>query len=459
MHGLAACALWMRIGVGARIGYTARIGGAMRILFLEIDTDAEWAVCSLGPAFLASVARSRGHHVEMLRVGLEQPTSAVETHVRDVAPDLIGISMTTRQWLRARDIANAICKVSDVPIIAGGLHATFSPEDVLREPGFAAVCLGEGEGPFAALLDHMAAGGQVATTRLQNIWIKGGRHPGLAPPVAEIDAVPFMARDMLDERWGVVHMTTQRGCPFPCTYCAARMYDQLYEGIGKYGRRRSMASVMAELHAIRAAGPLSYVIFLDDTFTINHPWVYDFCEAFPAEIGVGFSIHARAETMKPKLIKALADAGCKHIVYGVESGSERIRREVMKRPVSNDRLVEIFEATKAAGIMVTANYMLGLPDETPDDLQATIDLHHRLDPLDFGYFVFYPFPGTQLFQTCRQRGYLPENWQDLPARHDQTILDLPDLTRDDIAGAFAQWTEIRAEAARRRVSTPSGVAC
>ena len=423
----------------------------MDILFLEIDTEVEWAVCSLGPAFLASVARARGHGARLLRVGYQQPAADVVAEVLRRAPDLIGISMTTRQWLRGREIANALRQRGKIPVIAGGLHATFSPEAVLAEPGFDAVCLGEGERPFGELLDHLAAGGTLGNARLQNIWIKGGRHPGLAPPIERIEDVPFMARDMLDERHGVVHMTTQRGCPFPCTYCAARMYDQLYDGIGKYGRRRTLDSVLAELEMIRETGQLSYVIFLDDTFTIHHPWVFDFSRAFPMRIGVPFSIHARAETMNPKLIEALAAAGCRHIVYGVESGSERVRREVMKRPVTNGRLIEIFERTKEAGILVTANYMLGVPGEKPEDLQATIDLHHQLKPLDFGYFVFYPFPGTQLFQTCRQQGLLPDNWAELPARHDQSILDLPDLSREDIARTFAAWTEIRAEAARTRM--------
>ncbi len=424
----------------------------MHIVFLEIDTDAEWAVSSLGPAFLAAVARKAGHSVEMVRIPYDAPIEDVAHQVAATAPDLIGVSMTTRQWRRGRAIVAAVRERIPTPIIAGGLHATFSPEAVLSSPGFDAVCLGEGEGPFEQLLQHLQSGGSIETASIQNIWLKQGRHPGLQPPLEKIDEIPFMARDMLDERWGVVHMTTQRGCPFPCTYCAARMYDQLYDGIGDYGRRRSVANVFAELKAIRAAGELNYVIFLDDTFTINHTWVFDFCKLFPDEIGVPFSIHARAETMNPKLIEALAGAGCAHIVYGVESGSERVRREIMKRPVTNQRLVEIFDRTKEAGIMVTANYMMGLPGETREDLQATIALHQDLKPLDFGYFVFYPFPGTALFQTCRQRGYLPENWQELPARHDQSILDLPDLSKADIAEAYAQWTALRENEAVARVA-------
>lgn len=415
----------------------------MHILFVEIDTEKEWAVASLGPAFLAAVARERGHRVSMLRIAEDRPLGDAVADILAEAPDLVGLSMTTRQWLRGRDLAGALRAADGPPLIAGGLHATFSPEAVLASPGFDAVCLGEGEVPFAALLDHLSAGGTISDATIANIWLRGGTHPGLGPPVAEIDRIPFMARDMLDEHHGVVHMTTQRGCPFPCTYCAARMYDQLYDGIGKYGRRRSLESVLTELEQIRASGPLNYVIFLDDTFTINHPWVWEFCRVFPDRIGVGFSIHARAETVKPDMIRALADAGCRHIVYGVESGSERIRRDVMKRPVSNDRLVEIVEATKAAGIITTCNYMIGVPGERAEDLQATMDLQARLKPFDFGYFVFYPFPGTPLFETCRQQGMLPENWAELPARHDQSILDLPDLTQAQVSAAFAEWGRIR----------------
>ncbi|MDV7143290.1 radical SAM protein [Tropicimonas sp. TH_r6] len=422
----------------------------MHIVFLEIDTEAEWAVCSLGPAFLAGVAREAGHSAELLRIGSDWTNEHVVRMVSNREPDLLGMSLTSRQWLRGREIAGLLREAGDWPMIAGGLHATFSPERVLEAPGFDAVCLGEGEAPFVALLAHLSSGGQIRDASLRNIWVDGGTHPGLAPPIPEIDSIPFMARDMLDEHPGVVHMATQRGCPFPCTYCAARMYDQLYEGIGSYGRRRSVENVMAELTAIANAGPLHYVIFLDDTFTIHHPWVFEFCEVFPRKAGVGFSIHARAETMNPKLIDALARAGCKHVVYGVESGSERIRRDVMKRPVSNDRLIDVFRRTREAGIMATANYMLGIPGEKPADLVATMELHSDLRPLDFGYFVFYPFPGTQLFELCRQNGYLPEKWEEMPARHDRSILDLPDLSPEDITNAYAKWGRIREAETRAR---------
>ena len=143
---------------------------------------------------------------------------------------------------------------------------------------------------------------------------------------------------------------------------------------------------------------------------------------------VPFSLHARVETVNEKMLAQLAEAGCRHIVYGVESGSERVRRDIMKRNAPNQRFIDVFRWTKEAGILVTANYIIGTPGETSDDIEQTIALHQQLEPDDFGYFIFYPYPGTALFQLCRDRGYLPEDYHELPANHRRSILRLPDLT-------------------------------
>jgi radical SAM superfamily enzyme YgiQ (UPF0313 family) len=89
--------------------------------------------------------------------------------------------------------------------------------------------------------------------------------------------------------------------------------------------------------------------------------------------------------------------------------------------------------------------MMGLPGETIEELQATIDLHHRIRPDDFGYFVFYPYPGTALFHECRDKGYLPEDYLERPANHRRSILNLPGVTRDEIAAMYDRWTQVRIE--------------
>ena len=405
----------------------------MRVLFCEVDTERTWAVASIGPGFLASYLREHGHEVQFLRATLEMDDAEVVARVRSAAPDMLALSLTTRQWQRARRLVAAVRAAIDVPVIAGGLHPTFSPEAVLAADGFDYVCLGEGEEAMLELCD----GADPAA--IANLWVRGGERPPMRPPFEPIDALPFAARDLLDEPHGTVHMTTQRGCPFPCTYCAARIYSELYSGFGSYGRRRSHESVLAELRGLQPG----YVIFLDDTFTINHRWVKAFCRAYGEEIGAPFSLHARVETVTPALLEMLAAAGCAQITYGVESGSERVRREVMKRPVTNERIAEVFGWTRDAGILLTANFMLGLPGETRADLRMTLDLAEQLRVVDFGYFVFYPYPGTHLFRVCQENGYLPGDYLDREANHRESILSLPTLTQDDIGECYDAFTALR----------------
>jgi len=421
----------------------------MHVLFLEIDTQSDWAVASLGPAFIGVYLRRFGHEASLLRVPLGMSDDELIRQVRERSVDLIGVSLTSRQWLDAKRVLSVLRRALGLPVVVGGLHPTFSPTETLEHEGVDYVCLGEGEKAMLYLVEALKAGQAVQDCRIKNIWFKGGSRPALGEPFDPIDDLPFMARDLLDEHHGVVHMATQRGCPFPCTYCAARMYDQLYEG-ASYGRRRSHTNVLDELSVIRQAGALNYVIFLDDTFTIHHPWVKEFCKVYRQQFKVPFSLHARAETVNEKMLHELAHAGCMHMTYGVESGSERVRRQIMKRPVTNEKLIEVFEWTRRAGIMVTANYMMGVPGETPDELQMTLDLHEQLQPDDFGYFVFYPYPGTAMFKVCQEQGYLPKNYLDLPANHRESILNLPGLTQGDLSKTYDRWTQVRAKHVLKR---------
>lgn len=190
----------------------------MQVLFLEIDTEATWSVASLGPAFLAAALRAHGHEAAFCRIPHTVGARAVEAAVREHAPGLVGISVTTRQWLRTRDLMGALRQRRNVPVILGGLHPTFAPDEVLLHAGIDFVCLGEGEQALLELVQALEAGTaerDVRLGRINNIRSRGGLKAGLRPPIEPVDGIAFAARDLLDERWDVVHMSTQRGCPFP----------------------------------------------------------------------------------------------------------------------------------------------------------------------------------------------------------------------------------------------------
>lgn len=413
----------------------------MRVVFLEIDTERTWAVASIGPSFLAAYLRRHGHEASLVRVPLDADLPTIAQRVRELEPGLVAVSLTTRQWQRAREVVPIIRAEVGQPVIAGGLHPTFSPEDVLRRPGFDYVCLGEGE---EALVELASAIDEHDPNRaIANIWRRGERRPTVRPPLSPLDDMPYAARDLLDEQPGVIHLSTQRGCPFPCTYCAASQFNALYERTSLYGRRRTPQSIVQEVETLRQAGPIYYLIFLDDTFTIHPGWVREFCDLYGTQIGLPFSLHARADTVDEAMLRRLAQAGCRQIVYGVESGSSRLRREVMKRPIENQRMIDAAKATRDAGILVTTSYMLGLPTETAEDVEQTFALHEALRPDDFGYFVFYPFPGTRLFEYCRLAGLLPDDYLDRPANLRESILRGLPLSAEQIARYYDRFTAVR----------------
>ena len=415
----------------------------MKILFLEIETAQSWGLASAGPAFIGSYIRRHGHKAALLRVHPDQP---LHDAVRDIAmasADLIGFSLTTRQWPRAAAVAREIRFQLDIPLIAGGLHPTFAPLAVLESGIFDYVCLGEGEEAVLDLLKLLEKGAHIPDACLANIWARGGKRPDIRPPLV-IEGLPFMARDLLNETRGVVHISTMRGCPFPCTFCAGGAISRLYDQKG-YIRRRSVNNVLAELLSLRENNPIHYVIFLDDTFTVDKTWIKAFCKVYGREMGMGFSINARAETVTPELIAMLKQAGCAHITYGVESGSRRVREDILKRPGSDKQYMEAFKWTKEAGMLATANYMVGIPGETRDDMARTLALNEALAPDDFGCFIFRPYPGTVLYDQCRERGFLPDRYLDLPVEEGKSVLNLPDLTQEDIEHDYRTFIRRREE--------------
>ena len=417
----------------------------MQITFLEIDTDAQWALASVGPAHIAAYIRERGHSAAMVRIAPEDSMPVILGRIATPAPDMIGISLTARQWPRAMHVARELQKESALPIIAGGVQASFAPKVVLASGGFDFVCLGEGEAATCELLDCLQRGEDIHSAQIANIWIKDGQRPKIRPPSPNLEQLPFLARDFLDEQYGVIHMATQRGCPFGCPYCVGGAIGSLY-GRGRYHRQRTVAHVLEEIRHLCTTGRPSYIVFLDDTFTANRKRISEFCTRYGREVGAGFSITTRVESVDRQMLVQLAAAGCKHIAYGVESGNPHIRKTVLNRPLDDQRFIDVFRWTQEEGMMATANYMIGLPGETVADIEQTLTLNAALAPDDFVCFIFYPFPGTALFGQCRQKGYLPSNFWELPADTQQSVLELPDLSAGDIYRYHQRFEEIREDA-------------
>jgi radical SAM superfamily enzyme YgiQ (UPF0313 family) len=284
---------------------------------------------------------------------------------------------------------------------------------------------------------------------IQNLWIKSNNSVEKNQTrefIENLDEIPFPDREMWRPWVGHDTMHTillGRGCPYNCTYCCNHMLRKLAEG--KYVRFRHPSNVMKEIQEVSENFPdISEIYFEVETITANQKWAFEFChilEKFnaPRNNPIGFGTNVRVfpnKSLKP-LFEAFRRAGFKYINLGIESGSERIRTEVLKRIYSNDDLVRTCDEARKSGLRINAYNMIGIPGETPDDFRKTLEVNRRCLP-DGNYLsIFCPYPGTELHRICVERGLDVELEENSLERY-SSFLGLPEFP-DKSVNHYFRW--------------------
>jgi radical SAM superfamily enzyme YgiQ (UPF0313 family) len=146
--------------------------------------------------------------------------------------------------------------------------------------------------------------------------------------------------------------------------------------------------------------------FWDEMFVSDRKWITDFCEQYKARINLPFITALRVERADEQTLSLLRTAGCRCVFMGVEVGNEEYRKRMLNRNMSNAVIAHAYENAKKAGLESFAWVMLGLPDETPEMIEETIEFLIKIRPDIIGWSVFHPLPGTFLYEYCRENGYL-----------------------------------------------------
>jgi radical SAM superfamily enzyme YgiQ (UPF0313 family) len=358
---------------------------------------------------LSAVLKAGGYRSEVV------PTDLDLVRTRLAVEDRAVIAFSTPSALAATYLRfnRALKNVRpDVFSVFGGAHPTYFP-DVIEEDGVDGVCVGEGE---YALLDLVRAVDEGRSPRdIENWWIKedGVVHKNpLRPLIDDLDVLPLPDRsaftDAVDGAGTQAIVMTGRGCPYGCTYCYNHLYQRLYSGKGQLIRRRSVDHVIRELRLLKDGGT-RFIRFMDDLFILQAEWVHEFAEVYRREIGLPFSCLVRANYVNEDVVEDLKRAGCHRIMMGIESGSERLRVEVLKRRMSDETIIEAARIIRSAGIrLVTAN-ILALPGGTLDDDWQTVDLNIRAGSSYASASILQPFPGTEIHDIAESMGLLEED--------------------------------------------------
>lgn len=394
----------------------------MRVLFIYPNIDAQIGF-NYGVASLSAVLKEKGHETSLINLNDElgpiPPDEEIVEKIRESQPDIIGFSCVTTQFRHAHRIARLVKEKLSLPTIAGGVHATMVPAEVLRTGVFDFACLGEAETAFPELLERMSSGGD--TTSVPNIWAakdmaiytnKVHAFPELAG-LPQKDYSIFNFQQMIDAKDGWVGLMAGRGCPFRCTYCFNHQIVERYRhdtglpaGKLNYIRHHPVSDVITEIKYLLANYQrIKMFIFDDDVFTLDRQYVLDFCREYgSAGIEIPFVVNAHVKLFDDEIASALSGAGCRIVKFGLESGSPRVRREVLRRYMTNAQIAAAFDTCRRHGLHSSAFLMIGLPTETREELFETVSLLATSMPGRFRWSVFYPFPGTEAHKIAEDAG-------------------------------------------------------
>lgn len=366
----------------------------------------------------AAAVRAKGHEVAIVDAcGPRDDASTLEARVRELRPDLVVVSVSTPTY--AADVATIAALRSWTPahLTAIGVHVTALPEATLRESQLDSVVRGEPEWTVTDLAECLARGGDLAS--VAGLTVRRGSailHNVDRGFPDELDELPPPARDLLPEKdyflpvlnapYTLVVPT--RGCPHKCTYCTAPSY------YGKKLRRRSAGSVVDEMESIVQRGIVKDITMWSDTFTLDRRYVLELCDEIRARrLEVRWMCNSRADCLDPELARAMHAAGCIGISFGLESGVQEILDRVKKGTTVEQGRAAV-KAAKDAGISTLGHFILGLPGETRETIQRTIDYAVEVDPDWAQFYCATPLPGTALRAEAERDGaLLGGGWSDL----------------------------------------------
>ena len=377
---------------------------------------------------------------QLYRIGLSD--EEINQRIKEVRPDVVGISIPfSTQYYSALDLAKLIRNTfPQIPLVAGGAHVSAAPES-LNKSEFDYLIVGEGEKAFAELVVNLV-NGNCTDLAFPNIYSRDQNRNFITHSpstyISDIDSLPFPAYHLLplkkawSKRVPYANILATRGCPHNCNFCS------IHSVMGKTLRKRSVENIIEEIVLLYEKHGVREVFFEDDNLTASISWAKELFyrisrQNIDIEIGVRNGI--RADRIDKELLQLMKKAGCSRVCFAPESGDQHILDKIIGK---NLELAEVEKAVVLAsgvGLNVTCFFVIGLPDETKDDIQKTIDFARKLkilgcDSIDINCAT--PYPGTRLYNECRKRGYISDELDYSQLHTGVAVISTPNFTAKEI---------------------------
>jgi len=373
---------------------------------LRGDREGSWI--GHGVASVGASAKAAGHEVDLIDLRQLGGWDDLADMVKTTPSAVYGLSVSAVDHYAAlKTVYEIKTNAPAAKIIVGGIHPSIFPEQYDYQV-IDTVVMGEGEITFVNLLG-LVAKDEPLPKRIQ----------GVKP---DLTAIPWVDRELFDyqreldcffapdQQTPSVTMLAGRGCPYKCNYCQPAE-NKVF---GSPHRMRSAESVIGELQHLKNKYHYKSITFWDDTFTFNRHWVMQFCDMYEKSgINVPIAACSRADIIcnNEPMIERLAEIGVDWLVIGLESGSQRIL-DLINKGTTVEQNILATEICQRNGIKVFGTFMLGLPTETNDEIQATMDMIYKTKPALASPFWYTPIPGTGLYDYCVTNDLILEDAKD-----------------------------------------------
>ena len=376
----------------------------------------------LGIGYLSSYIKQHGHKVDLIfehntfdNMYINLPffqkwEKTVDDPMRaivDKKPDIIAFSVATADYQWALTLAKKIKSKLKIPIIFGGYQPTLLPEVCIANKEIDIICIGEGEDPLLELLDSMEKG--TIDYTIKNLWFnaKGKIIRNDIRPLREnLDNLPYPDRELFFQHFPdfwkkeIGFVLASRGCPFGCSYCANGAYNELYRGRGRILRLRSPEKVLEECIYLRKTYGIKKIHFQDDLFASNTAWLEAFIPRYIKEVGVPFSCLTHPKVMSSRNIELLKEGGCLLAIVGIQSGSERVRREIFKRYETNKEIEDFAENCHRVKLNFSFNHIFDAPTDDEKEIMESARFYNKVRPMIIDSYVLIYFPKANIIETA-----------------------------------------------------------
>lgn len=387
-----------------------------------------------GVLYLASVIEMKGIEVSLFRVSHEKCCFDFSGY------DIVGFSISSSvTYPILKKVRNNSQFNGNSLLIAGGIHTTIFPENVITDLKIDIACVGEGELTISEIVDTYP---NLNLFQIKGIVYKDSKtdkfiHTPKRELIGDLDTIPFPARHLLpqneivmDDRLSnthlpVAHILCSRGCPYNCNFCANQEHSIRY---------RTGANIRKELEFLIDKYNIKGFCITDDNFIVNKEKIEDICREI-TPLHLQWSSLSRVNTVDEELLKKIKESGCIEIKYGIESGSPRILK-MMNKQITIEQIKKAITITHEIGIRVKAFILHGFPGENLESTKETIqlldELKSKIDRISL--FRFVPLPGSPVYNNPKDYNLiLPQNFEDIfiynngrkwwGSKHDQDELE------------------------------------